>query len=258
MLNELLPAGAFAFILLFVRVAAVVMLLPGIGEMYVPAPVRLALALAISVLLSPVLGGTLPPIPGNVLQTALLVGNELFTGLFIGLLVRFLIAALSVAGNVIAVQSGLGAATFFDPVMATQNVVFANFLSIVGVTALFVTDLHLMLLRGAVDSYALFPAGTMPMAGDAARHAADMVAASFRLGIQISAPFIVFGLVFNVGLGLLNRLMPAFQVFFVMTPVQMALSFLLFAITLAAGTSWFLDHVEAGAAQLLAPPLAGR
>jgi flagellar biosynthetic protein FliR len=137
--------------------------------------------------------------------------------------------------------------------MATQNVVFANFLSIVGVTALFVTDLHLMLLRGAVDSYALFPAGLMPMAGDAARHAGDMVSASFRLGIQISAPFIVFGLVFNVGLGLLNRLMPAFQVFFVMTPVQMALSFLLFAITIAAGTSWFLEHVEAGAAQILAP-----
>ena len=253
MLNELLPAGAFAFILLFVRVGAVVMLLPGVGEMYVPAPVRLALALAISVLLAPVLGGTLPPLPSQPLPTALLVGVELFTGIFIGLLVRFLVAALSVAGNVIAVQSGLGAATFFDPIMATQNVVFANFLSIVGVTALFVTDLHLMLLRGAVDSYALFPAGLMPMAGDAARHAGDMVSASFRLGIQISAPFIVFGLVFNVGLGLLNRLMPAFQVFFVMTPVQMALSFLLFAITLAAGTSWFLEHVEAGAAQILAP-----
>lgn len=251
MLQQLLPAGVFAFLLVFTRVGAAVMLLPGFGEVYVSARVRLMLALLLALVLSPAVAALLPALPESPLALTVLLAGEIAVGILIGGAARLTLSALNVAGTVIAFQSGLSSAQFFDPTQGAQGVLVATFLTLVGITAIFASDLHLMLLRATADSYALFPAGRMPAAAGFAEVAGRFVAGSFTLGIQIAAPFLVYGLVFYIGLGLLARLMPQFQVFFVAMPLQIALGLALLAISLGAGMLWFAEYFERTTAEFL-------
>ena len=78
------------------------------------------------------------------------------------------------------------------------------------------------------------------------------VAGAFRIGIQLSAPFLVFGLLFNLGLGVLSRLMPQMQVFFVALPLSILLGLLFLVLVLGAMMGFFLDYAG-GVLHELAP-----
>jgi flagellar biosynthetic protein FliR len=249
-LADLLPAQIFAFLLVFARLGAAVMLLPGIGENFVYARVRLGLALALALLILPLVQPTLPALPASPAGLAVLIVGETIYGLFIGGAARLMMASLHVAGVVIAFQSGLAYAQTIDPSQGTQGALVSTFLTILGLVLIFVTGLHGLLLDGLRDSYVLFPAGSAPPLGDFAKLATDLAAAAFTLGLQIAAPFIVFGLAFNVGLGLLQRLMPQMQLFFVAMPLQVGLALALLMITLSGSMLWFLDHFETYAVRL--------
>jgi flagellar biosynthetic protein FliR len=97
------------------------------------------------------------------------------------------------------------------------------------------------MLRGLVDSYAVFVPGHLPPVGDLSQAIAASVAASFRLAMEIAAPFIVLGLVFFVGLGLIARLVPQFQVLFITQPLQIMGGLLLMGLLAATGMGWFLQ-----------------
>ena len=116
----------------------------------------------------------------------------------------------------------------------------------------FATDLHHLVIAALNDSYTMFEPGELPTSGDAAALITRMVAGAFRIDVQISAPFIVFGLMFNIGLGVLARLMPQMQVFFVGLPLSILIGLLFLLLLLGAMMSFFLDrrHARAGAARL--------
>lgn len=252
MLQQVLPFGVWVFLLVFARFGTIVMLLPGFGEAYVNMQVRLGAILAMTLAVAPAVAGSLPPLPAMPMAVFAVLASEIAIGLFIGTLVRLLMSALPAAGNVIAMEIGLSQAIFFDPNQGDQNATFSVLLGLLGVLTIFATDLHLMLIRGAADSYRLMPPmAALPFA-DLAATAGKFVAASFTLALQIAAPFVVYGLVFNTGLGLLQRLMPALQLFFIVAPIQILLGFALLAVTLGAGMSWFLTHLEDSAVGLLA------
>ncbi len=253
MLQQLLPAEVFAFLLVFARAGAALMLLPGFGEVFVVARVRLAIALLFSLALTPVVAPGLPAAPATPFGLVFLLAAETAIGLFVGGAARLILTSLHVAGSVIAFQTGLGTAQFFDPAQGTQSVLVATLLTLFGLTLIFATDLHLLALRAAADSYVLFPAGAAPSLAGFAEIATDLVAGSFLLGVQIAAPFIVYGLVFYIGLGLLSRLMPQLQVFFIAMPAQILIGMALIGIMLGAGGIWFVDHAEQGLSQFLAP-----
>ena len=113
-----------------------------------------------------------------------------------------------------------------------------------GITLIFATDLHYLLIGAIRDSYILFrPGAGLPVA-DATQMAIETFAGTFRVGIQISAPFIAFGLIFYLGLGVLSRLMPQIQIFFIAMPANILIGFLLLALVIGAIMAWFLEHVE--------------
>lgn len=252
MLAELLPLDVFAVFLVFVRIAAALMLLPGIGEAYVSVQIRLAAAAVLTVAISPLVIGTLPVLPGTPLELLMLILGELVVGVLIGAAARLMMSALHVAGTVIAFQSSLGFALFIDPTQGTQGALIAAFLSLLGLVLIFATGLHMMMIRALADSYVLFTPGQMPPVGDFAALAVRYVSSSFRIGIQIAAPFIVFGLVFYIGLGILARLLPQIQIFFIAIPLQIFLSLTIFGLVLAPMMIWFLDHFEVRFVELLA------
>jgi flagellar biosynthetic protein FliR len=163
-------------------------------------------------------------------------------GLLIGLALRLILTALNVAGTVIAIQSGLAFIQTIDPTQGAQGSLVANFLSLIGVVVIFAADLHVMPIAALRDSYTLFPPGHWPDMQDMVKTVIDTVSASFRLGMQIAAPFIVFGIVFNIALGVLARLIPQMQVTFITLPAQLLVAFALLSMTLGTAVTLYLDY----------------
>lgn len=254
MLGELIPAQTFAFMLVFARVGGMVMLMPGFGEMAVSPWIRLGLAVAISAVIYPLVGASLPVTPPVAVGLAFAVGTEAMTGVFIGGMARLLLSALHVGGTVIAFQTGLAAAQGFDPAQQSQSAIVATFLTLIGVNLIFATNMHHLLLRAMVDSYSIFTPGNLPPVAQFSELAIATTAKSFAMGIQLASPFLVFGLIFNVGLGLIARLMPQLQVFFIAAPAQIMLGFTILAAVLSSTMMWFLDHFEAGMSPFLNAP----
>jgi len=238
---HVLPTDLFAFLLIFARIGAAMVLLPGVGEAGVPPRLRLLFALGMSAVLLPALGPTLPRMPADVGGLGLVLGTEIVIGAFLGTVARLVMAALEVTGMVIGYQSALSNALFPDP-STTQGGAFASgFLMVLGLVLVFATDLHHVLFRGLAGSYALFEPGEVPPLGEMAEAVTRVVSRSFLLGVQLAAPFILVGLVFSLGSGLLSRLMPQIQVFFIVMPVQISLGFVVLLSTISGVMLWFLD-----------------
>ncbi len=244
MLQDVLPAEAFGFLLVLVRLGALFAFAPAFGEQQIPQRIRVATALSVTGVVYFMVRDGLPGIPDKPLLMAGLIVVEFMIGLMIAMSIRLLFNALNIAGTVVAFQTSLAASQQFDPTQGTQSAIFASFMSVLGVTLIFVTDLHLLMLEAMIDSYLLFPAGNMPPLDDFAQAVLDIVATAFLLGIQIAAPFIVFGVVFNIGLGLTARLMPQLPVFFVAMPLNIFVGFLILLIALPAMMMWFLRAFE--------------
>jgi flagellar biosynthetic protein FliR len=239
-----LPQVAFTFLLIFARLGGIMMLAPGIGESSVPVRLRLAFSLTLALMFYPVLSNQFGAAPLTMAGGLMLFGYELLVGLFLGITTRLMLSALSLAGTVIAFQTGLAFAQNVDPAQGTQGALFGNFLTILALTMIFTSDLHHVLIAGIISSYDMLPPGGAFMIGDAAQVVLKTVADSFRIGMQISTPFLVFGFVFYFGLGVLSKLMPQLQVFFVAMPLNILLGYLLFAVLLGAMMIWFLDYYE--------------
>jgi flagellar biosynthetic protein FliR len=240
---SLLPALAAAFILVFARVGTMLMLLPGLGELNMSVRIRLTVAVLLAAVLLPLHQAayqldlrSFGPLLG-------MLGDELFIGAVLGMSVRLIMSCLQVAGSVIAQQIGLGFVTAVDPTLGQQGALIGNFLALLGVTLIFATDLHHLVIAALNDSYMLFAPGEIPLLGDVAALTTRTVATAFRIGIQLSAPFMVFGLLFNLGLGVLSRLMPQMQVFFVGLPLSILLGLLIFLLVLSALMTVFLGEI---------------
>jgi flagellar biosynthetic protein FliR len=239
-----LPALAAAFLLTFARVGTMVMVLPGIGEQNMPTRVRLTIALVLTAVLLPAHQKAYAVDLRSLAPVLVLVVQEIVIGAVLGLTARLAISALQVAGFVIAQQLGLGFVTAIDPTQNQQGVLVGNFLTVLGIALIFATDLHHLVIAALNDSYALFRPGEMPLSGDVARHVTQVVAAAFRIGIQLSAPFLVFGLLFNLGLGVLSRLMPQMQVFFIGLPLSIMLGLLLLLVVIGTTMGTFTGYLE--------------
>ncbi len=218
--------------LVFARVGAMVMLMPGIGDTSVPARVRLGFALMMAMLLTPLVQNTVPGVPTSVGGLWGQVIHEILIGLMIGSVLKLFFTALSTAGEVISMQTTLSFAQTTNPSMGQSSTAVATFLSMLGLTLIMATDLHHLFIGAIVKSYDIFPFSRAVPVYDAATLAVRTVAESFSLGIQLAAPVIVFSLVFNLAVGLVGRVMPSFQIFFVASPLSVILGLSLLALSL--------------------------
>ena len=246
-----LPSIAYVFMLIFARLGTMMMFMPALGEQNIPARIRLSMALALTFVMFPIVSDSYGPMPSSFAAILPVFVQEFAIGFGIGLAARLILSALQIAGTTIAFQFGLSYAQSFDPTAGTQGALLGAFLSVLGVALVFATDLHHLAIAGLYDSYILFKPGEPILAGDFAQVATNSVAAAFRIAVQISAPFIVFGFLFYLGLGILSRLMPQVQIFFVAMPANIAFGMILFAFLIVAIMTWYLNHLEAALGQFL-------
>lgn len=215
------------WLLVFGRIGAIMMLLPALGDRSIPSRIKLVMALLLAMALAPVVGAKYPSPEGGELQLGSMIVSEVLVGLIFGTLIRTMFSAIMVAGTVISTQTGIAMATVFDPTMGASNPVLGRLLSAAAVVLIFQTNVHHLFIAGMVRSYAMFPPGHGLPFADIAELAVRVVAQSFALGIQLAAPFLLYGLIFNVALGFVSRLTPTIQVFFVAQPLNMLFTFAL-------------------------------
>jgi len=227
------------------------MLLPGFGEAYVSTRIRLIFALVLTLVMLPLVRDAYGTVPAKLGAVMVAMVSEIAIGVFLGLSARLLTAVIHVAGTVIAFQSGLAFAQNLDPTQGTQGAIVGTFLALLATTLIFSLDLHYLLLAALRDSYDLFVPGQILPFGDFGEMAVHIVSGAFRVGVQLAAPFLVFGLVFYMGLGVLSRLMPQLQVFFLAMPANILFGFLLLALLLSSMMLWYLDFFENSMAQFL-------
>lgn len=244
LLDHFLLSQIFAFLLIFCRIGSTFMVVPGIAENYVPMQVRLLFALLFSVMLTPMLQPSMPQVPANIGSMMLMISAEVMIGVLLGMMVRIVLSAVHVAGTAIAAQSSLALASVFDVGQGGQSAIVSNFLSMTVLTCFFAMNLHHILIAGLVDSYNLFTVGHFPIAEDMANTVSRKVADAFTIGVQLSAPHLAFSLLFYLFSGLLTRIMPNFQVFFVLIPPQLMMAMLLLMIILSTMVMFFMNHVE--------------
>lgn len=229
----------FAAGLIFARLGAIIMLIPGLGETFIPPRIRLSFALAFSLMLFPLVAGSAPPLPGSVADMAGAILKEVFIGLLIGAILRLFMNSLATAGEIVSLQTTLAFAQTANPAQAAPSTTIGTFLGLMGLVLIMATDLHHLFITAIVRSYALFPFARELQVADAGALAVQTMGRSFALGLQLAAPVVVFSLVFNIATGLVGRVMPQFQVFFVATPLIVLLGLSVFALSLGViGIVW--------------------
>jgi flagellar biosynthetic protein FliR len=156
-----------------------------------------------------------------------------------------MLGALSVAGEIISLQTTLSFSQTANPLQAQPGSTLASFLGLLGLTLVFATGLHHAFIAAIVNSYDLFSTSKHLMTQDASELAVRTTGQAFLVGVQLAAPVMVFSLVFNAAAGFVARAMPQFQVFFAVAPLTVLLGLSVFALSLGVvGLVWLQRYQE--------------
>ncbi len=225
MLGELSLEFIFQFMLVFARLGTAFRRFPAVGSPYIHSRAKLFISLTITFVMIPVLAPYLPKYTDDFAKNIGYIAIEILIGLIISVAANIYFMSLHFVGQILSLQSGLGAAAFFDSMQRSQVAIFSNFMLIIAIVMIFATNTHHLFIHAVADSYIKFPPGELVNSGDVSKFVSYVINDSFVLSFKIVSPFLVVGLAIMTGSGLLARLMPNLQVFFVITPAQILIMF---------------------------------
>jgi flagellar biosynthesis protein FliR len=240
--QALAPKAALGAFVLFCRIGGCLMLAPGFSSSQIPTQVRLFIALAVTLTLTPLLIGQVPlsALGEDPVLTLKVIAVESLVGGMIGLLARIFFLALETLAAGAATMLGFSNPFGFQMEGDETLAPLATLISLAGVALVFAADLHWELLRGLVASYDVIPVGADFNPRLALREVADALGESFRLTLRITSPYVIYAIVVNVALALINRLTPQVQVFFVATPFVAAGGLVLLYFTIKPAIDAFI------------------
>lgn len=235
----------YGYILVFMRFGGLLAYMPGIGDHTVSPRLRMLLALGLCVILTPVVQPYLPAMPQAVSDNSLLLIFEFILGIFAALMARVLLAALDVAGATIASNMGIVNSFVQSIASAQQGGIASVFFTLLGTLMIFETEMHYRMISMMIDTYEIYKPGDMTVIStiipDLSQTVLKFVQAAFVLALQLSAPIIILNLLMLFGMGMINRLMPSIQIFFILQPLQSLLGFVL----LILGLGIMMNHFTA-------------
>jgi flagellar biosynthetic protein FliR len=253
MLDQILSTNVYQFLLVFSRLSLIFLLMPGISASYVPVRVRLLLGVMVSFLVMGLVKASLPEAPQSVADLAWRIMSEMLIGGFLGAVVQVIMSTLELAGNVIAQATGLTNALVDDPVTEEQSAVVIGLLDLVAVLMIFITGTHQLLIGAMVDSYNFLAPGAPLFTGDMLHMLSSLLNQCFDMALRLASPFLVFELVFQITSGVLSRLSPQLNIYFVALPGQIALGLAILMIALPTMMLVFLRFMENNLHALLTP-----
>jgi flagellar biosynthetic protein FliR len=235
----------FSIFLVFCRIGSAIMFVPGIGETFVSPRIRLTFAALLSFVVMPVVHSSMPTMPSSVIDLTLLIGAEVTIGIALGMMLKIILSSIHVLGMIIAYQSGLASGMIFDPSQGNQGTFFGNFLTLLIVVVILASDTHYILIKGLTESFKLINFGTFAQHHDSITQMIIRTTSdAFNVGVKLAAPFIISGLILYLVSGVLSRLMPQLQIFFLMLPAQILMGFTILLASLSGIVLWFISHYE--------------
>ncbi len=244
-LNDYLAINIFQFLLVFARLSVVFLMLPGISAVYVPMRIRLILAVLVTIVVLPIVAPGLPPAPpDSPAELVWMIVCESLIGGFMGALIQIIMAALELAAFMISNAVGITNALIDDPVTEEQTSIITGFLSLIAVALIFITGVHHFILQAMVDSYSLLLPAQPLFTGDMLQLGARLLDQAFGMGLRLAAPFIVYEMVFQVTAGVLARLSPQLNVFFVTVPGKIMAGIAVLMVSLPVMMLLFMKFLE--------------
>ncbi len=239
-----LPVWAFAAIMLVARLGSACMVLPGIGEMELPAMVRAAFVVVFTGLMLPVLAPEMPAVPGDVTRLVAMIAAEVVTGLWFGWLARLITLALPMAGQIIAGSIGMTSVLQPDAMLGAGASALSRLLGLAAPLLVMLSGLHALALTALVGSYRLIHAGALFPVGDTVDAYVGALAEAFALALRLAAPFLMAAVLFHCGMGLLSRLVPSLQTYFAAAPGQILGGLLLLGVLSTAIASTWMEAAQ--------------
>lgn len=237
----------------FVRIAAFIMVMPVIGGSFVPARVRLMLALMLTLVIGPTLQR---PIPVELLSLAgvITILQELAIGIAMGFAVQLVFDAIALGGQVVAMSMGLGFAVFLDRTRGVNIPVLGQFFLMLGMLIFLSLDGHLALIEMLAGSFELLPIAAGGLTRAAVSELLTWSAQVFIVAVKIALPAVTALLVVNLSFGVMSRAAPTLNLFAVGFPVAMLLGFVVIFLSMGSLTenvSLLLEDVFTMLPQLL-------
>jgi flagellar biosynthesis protein FliR len=240
-LLDLAEGIAWAVALAFVRIGAMVALMPGFGETAVPQRIKLGLVVVFTLVVAPVLSERVSGLEPSFLA----LGGEAVAGLVLGIGLRLFVIALQTAAAIIAQATTLS--QLVGGIAPEPQPAIGNLFLIAGIALAMSAGLHVRAAELMILSYDILPAGGRPMADEAADWGLALVSRTFSLAFMLSAPFVIASMIYNLALGAINRAMPTLMVSMVGAPALTLGSLALLAVAtpvlLAAWLGAFGAHL---------------
>ena len=209
--------------LLFCRIGACLMLIPGISGDRIAPHIRLFLAFSIVMALFPMQAKSISEAnTESAAGLALLIVAECAAGFVLGFLVRILYLALEFAAVTMANCAGYGS-IFMQAIDENHSTgPFSEIISLTAVALFFTMDLHVAVVIMLQNSYSTIPPGGLLNGPFDLLQLGAGLHNAFLLSLQLSAPLIIFSLTVNLAFGLLNKLVPQVPAYFLSVPFAMA------------------------------------
>lgn len=231
-LPQLNQTDVQAFLICLVRIGSLMGTMPLFSGIQNPVRVRAALAIMLTLVVFPVVRGSIPAIPFAPLELLVLVAGEALLGVMVGFISRFVFTAAELGGTIVGYSMGFAAANVFDPQNQRQISLMSQFQNVLAILIFLVLNIHHLFIRAIVESFRLLPPGSWNFSGQAIPYLMELAGRMFVLGIQLSAPVLAALLLTSLVLGILARVFPQLNVFLLSFPLNIGLAFLIIGMTL--------------------------
>lgn len=221
------------FIFTLIRMSAVLVMIPVIGERLVPMRVKAGLSLLISLLIFPLVRTEIPQLQTELhliaIATAML--GEVLIGVIIGFAARLVLAGIRFAGDMIGIQMGLSIVNVIDPASSTQASIMAEFHYLFAILIYLAVDAHHMFIHAVADSYRLVTPFSYNISSSMIEAIIVLSKGLFIIAVKISAPVMAALFFSNVALGIVARTVPQINVFIVGIPLHIAVGLIVFGLS---------------------------
>ena len=215
------------------------MTLPVFDSRSIPHLLKLALALAVSLILFPMLDLNPVPLAGSIYTLAIGAAGEIMLGLVIGFSVKLIFAGIQLAGQMAGYQMGLAIANVMDPAQSQQTLLLAQFNNLVALLIFLTINAHFWFIRALTHSYRMIPPMNVHLGGSLMEYLIEMSGKMFVIAIQVGAPIIAALLVTSVAFGLMARTVPQMNVFIVAMPLRIGVGLLFIGFSLPYLSAFF-------------------
>jgi flagellar biosynthesis protein FliR len=222
------------FTLVFLRIGAMLVMIPVMGERSVPVRVKAGLALLISLIVFPSVRAEIPHLQADaeLIALALAMAGEALIGVIIGFAARIVFAGIQFAGDMIGMQMGFSIVNVIDPLSSTQVSVMSEFQYLVAMLVYLSIDAHHTFIYAMMDSYRVISPFDYHFSGSLIQSLLLFSKGLFVIAVKVSAPVMAVLLFTNVALGVVARTVPQINVFIVGMPLQIAAGLIIFGLSM--------------------------